>query len=131
VSDRGDWTAALEPAPPSALAERLRTAVDAAVGAAGAAPDAALPDAATLADAALGRLAAAVAGDAARATALELLTADALLTYAFERAAAAGPASVAATIELLAPARFAALLEVVEVAQAHAPAPDSAGPGAR
>lgn len=85
----GAWLAERTPAPPAELLERLRACLGARVND----PASALPEAAvTTAEEVLGRLLA--AGDTTRATALDLLVVDALVTYAFE-AAAEDPSSIA------------------------------------
>ena len=85
------WLAAREPAPPPALAERI----EAALGPLGGTDRAGAPDACLGAAERVVRrvLDAGPAAERARETALDLLCADALVTYAFE-AAAEDPARV-------------------------------------
>jgi hypothetical protein len=82
------WLGAREPAPPPALQARMAAALEG--GAGDAAADPTLEEA--LAAAALRELRAALALGSARAAATPLLSADALLTYAFEAAAERGGA---------------------------------------
>lgn len=84
----GDWLSSRTPAPPPALAERLRKVLgDALVRDAGDGPELMLAAAERLVPRLLG-------GDCrARTAALDLLTADALVTYAFE-ASCDEPASI-------------------------------------
>ena len=108
------WVAARQPAPPAGLARALEGAIGAApdAGAPAAAPrDAASRDAAPgqLADAGLAALRRGLALGDARPAAYELLAADALLTYAIERAAVEGVESLSALLDELAPAAFAPL----------------------
>ena len=78
-----EWIAAREPAPPPALAARLQDLLAERAGSgAAAAPEACLEAAEVLLATLLG------AGCTSRETALDLLAADALVTYAFEAAAA-------------------------------------------
>jgi hypothetical protein len=77
-----DWLAHREPSPPRVLRERVET-LAATVPDDGSCPERVLLEAAELA---LARLSQCVADD--RATALDLLAVDALVTYAFEMAAA-------------------------------------------
>jgi hypothetical protein len=75
------WLDERDPPPPPALAARVRAAVDSPTAPASAIPTAAL-------DAGVETLAAVLdEGDATRASAIDLLAADALVTYAFEAAA--------------------------------------------
>ena len=82
ASTVGEWLARLQPTPPDALAERLRLAlaphIDEAVGRV---PEACLSAGERLLDALL------ASGSTTRGTALDLLTVDALVTYAFQVAA--------------------------------------------
>ena len=64
-----------------------------------------------LAEAGLAALAEVIAGVGARASAVRLLAADALLTFACEAAAEEGGGALERLTEALAPDRFAALLE--------------------
>jgi hypothetical protein len=82
------WLGAREPAPPPALLARMAAALE--QGGGEAAAGAPLEEA--LAAAALRELRAALALGKARAAATPLLSADALLTYAFEAAAERGGA---------------------------------------
>lgn len=66
---------------------------------------------AALGEAAVDRLRIALEGGDDRAAAYDLLAGDALLTYAFEAAADAGPDAVAACARAFGPARLAELLE--------------------
>lgn len=84
----------------------LRRALDEAV--AGADGEGAIPD--RLAAAGLGALRRAARGGGDRSTALALLAADALLTYAFEAAAEAGPDELDRLLASLDFDRFAGLL---------------------
>jgi hypothetical protein len=111
------WLRARAPAAPPRLAERLERALAGDAAPAGAATPAATGDgagvpevAAALAAAALERLEVAVAHCDERAAAYDLLAADALLTYACEAAAEAGPEALLALTAALAPVRFEALL---------------------
>jgi hypothetical protein len=78
----GEWLAAIEPAPPAALHARLADLI----AASGARPVADVPEVCLEAGE---RLLEALleAGTTARATALDLLAVDALITYAFQAAA--------------------------------------------
>ena len=101
----GEWLAAREPAPPPALAARLRDLLAEHAGrGAAAAPEACLAAGETLLSTLLG------AGCTSRETALDLLAADALVTYAFE-AAAADPARLEERAER-AMARIASIADV-------------------
>jgi hypothetical protein len=86
----GEWLARRAPAPPPALRARLESALGAALGRDGVdAPEVMVGAAETLVDGLL-------RGDAtSRESALDLLAADALVTYAFE-AASESPASLVA-----------------------------------
>jgi hypothetical protein len=85
----GQWLAARVPAPPAELIDR----VVAAFGPDATRPSAELPERAIrTAERMLERMLA--SGDTSRATAMDLLVVDALVTYAFE-AAADDPASIA------------------------------------
>lgn len=75
------WLANREPSPPRELRERVEALVLAVAGQ----PDDAAESLLTAAEGALARLARGAAGD--RATALDLLAIDALVTYALEYAA--------------------------------------------
>lgn len=84
----GEWLATRTPAPPAPLAARVREALGSALALdASALPDVALGEAERLLGALLGDRA------AGRERALDLLAADALVTYAFE-AASDAPASI-------------------------------------
>ena len=87
----GEWLAQRRPVPPAALLARIEAVLgDASAGAADAACEACLHAAERL-------VAELLRGDcASRESALDLLAADALVTYAFE-AAAETPATLAAT----------------------------------
>lgn len=82
VTTVGDWIARIEPAPPAALHRRLceLVAVDASRPVAEV-PEACLDAGERLLDALL------ASGSTSRATALDLLAVDALVTYAFQAAA--------------------------------------------
>ncbi|MEP6780750.1 MAG: hypothetical protein ABJC26_12725 [Gemmatimonadaceae bacterium] len=78
----GDWFAAVEPAPPRALAERLKAMIATDAGR----PVAEVPEVCLrAAENHLRKLLA--SGSTSRATAIDLLAVDALVTYAFESAA--------------------------------------------
>lgn len=78
----GEWLAAREPAPPTALLARMREALDREADRdAIDAHETLLGAGVTLLERMLG------AGDQGRGSALDLLAADALVTYAFEAAA--------------------------------------------
>ncbi len=93
----------------------LRAAVDAALEGAGAERDrverTAVPD--QLARAGLSALARVIRSRPDRSAAIELLAADALLTYACEAAAEAGPDALDRLLRALALPRFESLLEEV------------------
>jgi hypothetical protein len=109
VSDAVQWLAARLPAPPVALADRIVAAVR-ATEAAYRAPGASRTLPTLLGDAGVDLLRSTLrhSGDD---VALDLLAADALLTYACEAAAELGDEALARLHEELSPARFAALLE--------------------
>ncbi len=78
----GDWLAALQPAPPPALAERLKLALaHVAAQAVDRVPEACLDAGEHLMDELL------ATGSTTRGSALDLLAVDALVTYAFQAAA--------------------------------------------
>lgn len=117
------WLEQRRPAPPQALLERMAEAlgvvadsvpvgVAGAAGAVGlgAAGDAVPPIPAALGTAALDRLRVVLAAPNDRAAALDLLAADALLTYAFEAAAEIGPDALESTARAFGPGRLADLL---------------------
>ncbi|MGH7622617.1 MAG: hypothetical protein ACREMU_09790 [Gemmatimonadaceae bacterium] len=80
----GDWIAAARPAPPERLAERIVEQLGASsTGPAADTPEVCLGAAVSLLDELLAR------ESAGRESALDLLTVDALVTYAFEAASAA------------------------------------------
>lgn len=82
VATVGDWIARLEPAPPVALHHRLRDLVaPSAHRPVAEVPEACLEAGEMLLDALL------TSGSTSRATALDLLAVDALVTYAFQAAA--------------------------------------------
>src|SRR5690625_571411 len=95
ASDRIHWLAAAEPKPPAALLERMRAAMVEAsareLDAVSGSPADPRLAAETFAAAALDRLRVVMQAEGGRGTALDLLAADALLTYAYEAAAEAGP----------------------------------------
>lgn len=100
----GDWLAHLEPVPPAALHARLRELLHEHLGR----PAAEVPEACVaVGEARLASLLAERATD--RASALDLLAVDALVTYAFE-AAADSPAS----FEQLATASMTRIAEIPE-----------------
>lgn len=104
-----EWLDRRRPAPPEALRRRIDDAVGSAAEPAG--DTRAVPGhAAVLAAAALDRLDRVIEAPSGRAAALDLLAADALLTYACEAAAEAGPASLDALIGVIGPARLARIL---------------------
>lgn len=85
----GEWLAERTPRPPAGLDARIRTVLDGKLG----------NDARDIPDVFLevgeGLVAALLQGDStSRASALDLLTADALVTYAFEAAATSNPGDV-------------------------------------
>jgi pyruvate carboxylase len=94
------WLEEREAGVPESLVERMRVYL---VRRSGAVPD-------RLAHAALDALRAALERPDERASALDLLTADALLTAAFEAAAEEGAATVDRLAAAMAPAAFAELL---------------------
>lgn len=96
------WLDARRPRPPDELMRRMRTALAAV-------PDGGEPLPERLADAALDRLRTVLRSPADRSSAPELLAADALLTYAAEAAAEAGPAALDALLRSHGPDRIAAL----------------------
>lgn len=98
----GTWLALRVPAPPPSLAASIQRFLDGV--------DAGRGTAERLAAAGLAALGAALERPEERAGALDLLAADALLTYTFEAASEEGPAAVDRLATLLAPARLAALL---------------------
>lgn len=82
VTTVGEWMARLEPAPPPALHARLRELVSAdADRPVAEAPEVCLAAGERLLDALL------ASGSTSRATALDLLAVDSLITYAFQAAA--------------------------------------------
>lgn len=105
MNELARWLDERTPAMPS----ELRAALDAAVEAAGPSDADPLPD--RLAGAGLATLARVARATAQRSTAMELLAADALLTYACEAAAEAGPEALERLTARLDYARFATLLE--------------------
>jgi hypothetical protein len=114
----GDWLETRTPPIPDGLRERLRAALNApADEPALAAADVRCP--ATLADAGIARLEAAIAQGSDRAAAYDLLAADALLTYAFEAAAEAGPEAVAALLAETGPERFSTDTDTTGKAERH------------
>lgn len=93
------WLEARHPVPPAslraAMARALETGVaDEAGRRSGGDNGTSVPVAGRLAEAALATLAGVIRGDGGRASAAQLLAADALLTYACEAAAADGPAAL-------------------------------------
>ncbi|HEX6938366.1 MAG TPA: hypothetical protein VF158_03065 [Longimicrobiales bacterium] len=119
------WLEARRPEPPPGLRDRMLEAVRAVGGPpradgrdGAAAPErrpASVPEgvpsvAALLGEAALDRLRVVLAAPSGRDAALDLLAADALLTYACEAAAEAGPEALDATARVYGPPRFEALL---------------------
>lgn len=93
-----EWLDARTPAPPPELRARMAEALQPAQTRAGA-----------LAEGALACLKAALDRGGERAAALDLLAADALLTYAMEAAAEAGAEALAEMTDAYGPARLAAL----------------------
>jgi hypothetical protein len=78
----GEWLSAIEPPPPAALASRLKEALGAHSNRpASEVPEACLEAGEELLDALL------ASGSTSRATAIDLLAVDSLVTYAFEVAA--------------------------------------------
>lgn len=110
MSETLRWLSSRVPAPPSALQARIETAVRTAEARFrdGTAAEPSLP--ALLAEAGLDQLRRMLA-DCADDAALELLAADALLTYACEAAAELGDDALEGLQAQLAPDRFAALLD--------------------
>ncbi|HEX6938456.1 MAG TPA: hypothetical protein VF158_03530 [Longimicrobiales bacterium] len=102
------WLERRRPEPPPALRERMVEAVR-AVGAPAAGDAGVPPVAGLLGAAALDRLRAVLAAPGGRAAALDLLAADALLTYACEAAAESGPAALEAAARAFGPARLESL----------------------
>ena len=92
---------------PGALADVMAAAVEAT-----ASEDVAKPTA--LGEAGIALLRKVASGEGGRDSALTLLAADALLTYAFECAAEAGPGALERVLGELAVERFEALLHEVE-----------------
>jgi hypothetical protein len=106
------WLDTLEPSPPQQLRERMNAAL-AAVGAAdGVADDDVSPGA--LGEAAIHALRNAVARCDERAAALDLLAADALLTYLMEAAGEQGSEAIEAVAEAYGNARLAQLVANAE-----------------
>ncbi len=134
MSERSDalrWLDSRRPVPPESLLSRLRAALGAMEPTAGGSatahpagdsgtiapteamgrgPEATAALARQLASAAVEWLRKVIAGPGDRASALDLLTADALLTYAFEAAAEAGPEAVNAVAADFGPGRLVELL---------------------
>jgi hypothetical protein len=109
VSSVVAWLAGRSPPPPATLRERMDRSIRAVAGDDADASPAAYPT--ILADAGIACLRAALELGDGREAALDLLAADALLTYAYEAAAGIGDEAVARLNEDLSPARFAALLD--------------------
>jgi hypothetical protein len=103
MSDALSWLRAREQQPPDPLARRIEAALHDLDGAGDDVPRA-------LGDAAFACLHASLAAGPSRAAALDLLAADALLTYAWEAAADGGAESLERFAAQCAPARFQALL---------------------
>ena len=95
-----EWLDARQPAAPPQLRARIDEAIAAVSGATGPA---------LFGEAALHALGAAVAKCEERAAALDLLAADALLTYMMEAAAEQGPEAIEAVAEAYGNVRLAAL----------------------
>lgn len=89
MSDAVHWLETRHPDAPAALAERMRTALEGVA-------EPGVPVWRVLAEAAMDRLGAALPAAAGRGGALDLLTADALLTHACEAAAEEGPEALQA-----------------------------------
>lgn len=104
------WLERREAPPPPALQERMREAIRTVEARSEGGPGEAAGIEETLARSAFHCLGASLAEDRGRAGALDLLAADALLTYAFEAAAERGPEAVSALAERRGPARLALLL---------------------
>lgn len=108
------WLETAEPKPPAALLERMSAAIDEAVvresGAASSSKADPCMAAEAFATAALDRLRTVIQAEGGRGTALDLLAADALLTYAYEAAAEAGPEDFDVIMRDYGPARIARLL---------------------
>jgi hypothetical protein len=103
VSDALAWLRARRPAPPDRLGQRMEAALSTT--------DVAHGDVVrALGDAAFDCLASSLAIGPGRAAALDLLAADALLTYAWEAAADGGAQGLERFAAACAPARFQALL---------------------
>lgn len=101
--DAHEWLASRRPGAPAPLLKEMRRAVDRTEAGYGSLPE-------RLAAAALSTLEAVADGTGRRAAASQLLASDALLTYACEAAAEAGPEALASVTTLLSPARFERLL---------------------
>jgi hypothetical protein len=106
-----EWLEDRRPAMPAALRRAVRDVVARAEAAGVVDPDAPVPD--RLAECALHALGVVVRAEADRAMAAELLAADALLTYACEAAAEAGPAELDRVTGRFDEGRIGALLEQV------------------
>lgn len=106
MTDAVRWLDDRGPTVPAALRERMRDAV-AALPVERASGDA-IPRA--LAEAGIACLRAVLRARQGRAVALDLLAADALLTYACEAAAERGPAALDTLVDAHGPTTFAALL---------------------
>lgn len=102
------WLEARHPDAPAGLMQRMRDALDAV------AADARTPVWRALAEAAVERLRVALPRAEERDGALDLLTADALLTHACEAAAEEGPESLEALVRDYGAERLAALLGEAE-----------------
>jgi hypothetical protein len=114
----GDWLDTRTPPIPDGLRERIRAALDAPADGAAAAPSDP-PRPADLVHAGMARLETAIGQGSDRAAAYDLLAADALLTYAFEAAAEAGPEAVAALFAETGPERFSTDIDTIGEAEPH------------
>jgi hypothetical protein len=104
-----DWLDAREPAAPPSLRARIDVAIKSV-------PDAGSSIAATLGEAAVVALRGAVARCEERSAAIDLLAADALLTYMMEAAAEQGPDAIEAAADAYGNARLAQIAANAEVA---------------
>lgn len=104
MTDAHVWIRGRSPAPPGPLREAIVAALHRAPSEGADVPG-------TMAAAALVTLEVVLAGSGERGSAAQLLAADALLTYACEAAAEAGPGALTALVDALRPEAFEALAE--------------------
>jgi hypothetical protein len=107
------WLEGRQPVPPASLRAQIDSALAGVPGAQPESPALAEGEgrvAGVLGEAALDRLRAALGAGKDRRAAMDLLAADALLTYACEAAAEAGPDALEALIQEYGPERLARLL---------------------